>query len=75
MALNPAAPLGIPPAPVDDGRIRNLRRALVLYRMVFGQNRQEDLVNYLASRLPAAAVSRMLDLCRIDLSPPNDGED
>src|SRR5262245_52808757 len=29
-------------------RHENLRRSLVLYRMVFGQNRQEDLVSYLA---------------------------
>jgi hypothetical protein len=51
-------------------RHENLRRSLVLYRMVFGQNRQEDLVAYLAARLPVEAVSRLLDLCRVDLSPP-----
>jgi hypothetical protein len=51
-------------------RQENLRRALVLYRMVFGQNRQEDLVSYLSSRLPADEVSRIVDLCRIELSPP-----
>jgi hypothetical protein len=51
-------------------RHEGLRRALVLYRMVFGQNRQEDLVGYLAARLPEDVVRGLLDLCRIDLSPP-----
>jgi hypothetical protein len=51
-------------------RHENLRRSLVLYRMVFGQNRQEDLVSYLAAQLPASAVPRLLDICRIDLTPP-----
>jgi hypothetical protein len=40
------------------------------YRMVFGQNRQEDLVSYLAARLPAEATWKLLDLCRLDLTPP-----
>ncbi|QDU96261.1 helicase-related protein [Lignipirellula cremea] len=48
----------------------NLGRSLVLYRMVFGQNRQEDLVDYLASHLPHEKVGSIVDLCRIDLSPP-----
>ena len=47
----------------------NLRRSLVLYRMVFGQNRQEDLVEYLLSTLPTEEVERVVDLCRVDLSP------
>lgn len=50
----------------------NLRRSLVLYRMVFGQNRQEDLVEYLVSRLPPGEVDRVVERCRIDLSPPKD---
>lgn len=48
----------------------NLKRSLVLYRMVFGQNRQEDLVEYLLSRLPQDEIDQIVDLCRIDLSPP-----
>ena len=51
----------------------NLRRSLVLYRMVFGQNRQEDLVEYLLARLPTQQVEKIVDLCRIDLSPGNEG--
>lgn len=48
----------------------NLGRSLVLYRMVFGQNRQEDLVAYLASHLPPDQVETIVERCRVDLSPP-----
>jgi hypothetical protein len=54
----------------EIARKEGLRRALVLYRMVFGQNRQEDLVSFLAARLSANELATLLDLCRIDLSPP-----
>ena len=47
-----------------------LRRSLVLYRMVFGQNRQEDLLEYLLEHLPEEQARRVVGLCRIDLSPP-----
>jgi hypothetical protein len=49
----------------------SLRRSLVLYRMVFGQNRQEDLVDFLVNNVAADEVERIVDLCRIDLSPPS----
>jgi hypothetical protein len=52
---------------VDEVR---LRRSLVLYRMVFGQNRQEELVEYLLSVLPPEEVERVVEKTRIDLSPP-----
>lgn len=48
----------------------NLKRSLVLYRMVFGQNRQEDLINYLRSRFSESQISELVEICRIDLSPP-----
>lgn len=51
----------------------SLRRSLVLYRMVFGQNRQEDLLNYLSARLPAEEIEKITNLCRIDLAPPATG--
>lgn len=47
-----------------------LRRSLVLYRMVFGQNRQEDLMHYLLHRLGPREVERIIGLCRVDLGPP-----
>jgi hypothetical protein len=50
-------------------RHEGLRRALVLYRMVFGQNRQEDLMAYLLAQLGPDAVQRLSRECRIDLSP------
>ncbi len=48
----------------------NLRRSLVVYRMVFGQNRQEDLIHFLIGTCPKEEVERLANLCRIDLSPP-----
>ena len=49
----------------------NLKRSLVLYRMVFGQNRQEDLINFLRSRFSESQISELVGICRIDLSPPD----
>lgn len=56
----------------DVERLDRLRRTLVLYRMVFGQSRQEDLVHYLSKRLPDGA-ERAFDDFRIDLGPPPSG--
>lgn len=47
----------------------SLKRSLVLYRMVFGQNRQEDLVRYLLTRFSAEEAQEIVEMCRIDLSP------
>ena len=47
----------------------NLQRSLVLYRMVFGQNRQEDLIAYLRGRFTDDEIAQLIDKCRIDLSP------
>ncbi len=51
----------------------NLQRSLVLYRMVFGQNRQEDLIAYLQQRFTPSQVAELVETCRIDLSPPSLG--
>lgn len=50
---------------------KELSRAVALYRMVFGQNRQEDLVSYLNTQLPADQHESAAELCRVDLSPPS----
>lgn len=50
-------------------RKATLRRSLVLYRMAFGQNRQEDLVDYLLARLSPQEAERLAEQCRVDLSP------
>ncbi|MGH2556298.1 MAG: C-terminal helicase domain-containing protein [Actinomycetota bacterium] len=54
----------------DRQRLEALRRSLAVYRMVFGQPRQEDLLAYLTSRLPQGRIDALLREARIDLSPP-----
>jgi hypothetical protein len=51
-------------------RADELRRSLAVYRMVFGQPRQEDLVSYLLRSVPEERAKALSDLLRIDLSPP-----
>jgi hypothetical protein len=48
-----------------------LKRSLVVYRMVFGQNRQEDLTNYLLDNVPASEIKRVSEELRITLEPPS----
>jgi hypothetical protein len=48
-----------------------LRRALTVYRMAFGQPRQEDLVAYLLRTIPTEAVTTLLSRIQIDLAPPS----
>ncbi|MGH2710302.1 MAG: C-terminal helicase domain-containing protein, partial [Actinomycetota bacterium] len=57
----------------DRQRLEALRRSLAVYRMVFGQPRQEDLLAYLTSRLPPGRIEALLREARIDLSPPTPG--
>jgi hypothetical protein len=42
----------------------------VVYRMVFGQSRQEDMVAYLLEQVPAETVERVMDELRVELGPP-----
>ena len=60
----PALPLSRELQKQDD-----LLKSLVAYRMVFGQPRQEDLVNYLRSRFNGNLNPNELIKYRIDLSP------
>lgn len=53
----------------DLERYDALKRALTIYRLVFGQPRQEDLLAYLLTRAPKGTVEAYLDELRIDLSP------
>ena len=55
----------------DAERFGALRRSLAVYRMVFGQPRQEDLVAYLLSRLSTEQIERLSTELRVDLSPPS----
>ncbi len=49
----------------EQSRLPDLKASLAVYRLVFGQPRQEDLLSYLA-KYPPADVDRW----RISLSPP-----
>jgi hypothetical protein len=51
-------------------KYHNLKRSLVLYRMVFGQPRQEDLVTYLARTTQMQRSSTLAEQLRINLEPP-----
>jgi hypothetical protein len=53
----------------DVERADALRRTLTVYRMAFGQNRQDDLVAYLVSRFPPEEIERLRDRLKIDLAP------
>lgn len=53
----------------EADRIGDLRRSLAVYRMVFGQPRQEDLLDYLLERLGDEEARQCLNELRIDLSP------
>ena len=67
----------IPALPLsrDIDRIEELRRSLTLYRMIFGQNRQEDLLIYLLDRIPESEILTVTSDLRIDLSPPHNPDD
>jgi Helicase conserved C-terminal domain len=54
----------------DANRADMLRRALAVYRMAFGQARQEDLIEYLQQRISKEAIPAVAAELRIDLSPP-----
>jgi len=47
-----------------------LRRSLVVYRMAFGQPRQDDLIAYLLRTVPPDQLQKYLATLRIDLTPP-----
>ena len=51
------------------GQMRTLSRSLAVYRMVFGQPRQDDLLRYLMTSLEPERLAHLLDGAKIDLSP------
>jgi hypothetical protein len=57
----------------DRDRLEALRRSLTLYRMVFGQNRQEDLLAYLMAKLSEEQVALITSELCISLEPPHQG--
>lgn len=53
----------------DSDRATALRRSLAVYRMAFGQSRQDDLVQYLLTHLTKEQVDHAVEEARINLSP------
>lgn len=54
----------------DMERLDGLHHSLTLYRMVFGQTRQEDLISFLRSYNQPDAIDDLAQKLKIDLSPP-----
>jgi len=54
----------------DEEQLERLRRSLAIYRMVFGQPNQEDLIAYLLTHIPQSDLGLAINAARIDLSPP-----
>ena len=50
----------------ENGQLEQLRKQLALYRLAFGQPRQEDLLAYLSGR---NLSPEEIDACRISLQP------
>jgi hypothetical protein len=50
-------------------RLHSLLKSLTLYRMAFGQARQEDLLRFLQERLPEGDWAGVAQLAAIDISP------
>ena len=53
----------------ETRQLEALKRSLAVYRMVFGQPRQDDLLAYLLDRLTDEQIEEIGPLLRIDLTP------
>jgi hypothetical protein len=53
----------------DVERFNALREALALYRMVFGQPRQEEMLSYLSRTVPSERIAELSERLRISLAP------
>jgi len=53
----------------DYQKLNALRRSLAVYRMVVGQPRQEDLIQFMLAHFDEETVKRAAEELRIDLSP------
>ena len=61
----------VPSLPLTRDRqlIEALRRSLAVYRLVFGQPRQDDLVEYLIQHVPKDRLDELVERLKINLSP------
>ena len=55
----------------DANRVGALRRSLAVYRMVFGQPRQDDLLEFILREVPDDRRDNLAAALTIDLSPPS----
>lgn len=53
-------------------RLKRLRDALAVYRLAFGQARQEDVIDHLLTRLGPDRARELAHELKIDLRPPID---
>jgi hypothetical protein len=53
----------------EASRLPALKSSLAVYRMVFGQPRQDDLLEYLMNRIPKEDLERCSEEIKIDLVP------
>lgn len=51
-------------------RLKRLRDALAVYRLAFGQARQEDVIEHLLGRFGPERAAALATELRIDLRPP-----
>ncbi|MDO9542231.1 MAG: helicase-related protein, partial [Kiritimatiellia bacterium] len=58
------------PASIGEVRLANLKRAVSLYRLAFGQLRQADLVDFLKSRLNDQQAVELSRAILLNLEPP-----
>ena len=54
----------------DAARVDALRHSLAVYRMVFGQPRQDDLLEFILREVPEDRRESLAEALTIDLSPP-----
>ena len=54
----------------ESARLPQLRKSLAIYRLAFGQPRQEELVELLSDRISTEDLRGRLSQLRIDLAPP-----
>lgn len=57
------------PVSREEHQFAELKESLAVYRMAFGQPRQDDLIEYLLQHLSAEEIKTILEDLQIDLSP------
>jgi len=53
----------------EIGHLERLKNSLVVYRSIFGQPRQEELIEFMKENLPPDEVKELFEYAIIDLSP------